>query len=278
MSQLQHWDKLARRYHCQVISPFAPKISFRLPNDISSIVRSWGRDGSLGKRVAIDFGCGVGDGLQLLAGRFPLAAGIDFCEAMLQQSYRRLHRERHPVQYLRGNGLTALADAITDVKKRKDTQRHTFLVKANMERLRPLANSVDIGLAINSFIAPTPTKNRRMFREVARSLTKGGTLFLVMPSLDTVEYLFKLFHRYDIDASSMGSVQQPEGIFVEPSGLRQKYYTPDEIVDLLEENNLHMATMEKVLYPWSLIKRFGWGYFPRHRRLWDWYVIARRTR
>lgn len=278
MTRLQYWDRFAARYHHDVISPFAPEVSFRLSKDLSSIVHAWERDGSIQRRVAIDFGCGVGDGLRLIAGRFPLAAGIDYSNAMLEQSHRMLQRENHVVQCLRRNGLSILASAIKNVKKRKVAQCRTFLVRGNLEQLGSLARSTDICLAINSLISPTWTRNDRMFREVARSVARDGRLFLVLPAFDAMEYLFRLLQRYNINSSAEGYLMHPQGIFVDPSGLKQKYYTPDEILALLNNYRLQVVRMEKILYPWSFIRRFGWHYLPRHRRLWDWYVIARRKK
>ena len=114
-----------------------------------------------------------------------------------------------------------------------------------------------------------------MFQGVAESPGGGSTLIMVLLSLDAMYYLFGLYRRHNMDHDVLGTVEEPHGIFIEPTGVKQKFYTPDDITGLLKENNLNVNEMKKVLYPWSLMKRINWGYFPRCLRIWDWYIIAR---
>jgi hypothetical protein len=58
------------------------------------------------------------------------------------------------------------------------------------------------------------------------------------------------------------------------SGATQKFYLPEEIIALAEENQLKIRALEKVSYPWEVIQRHGWGYFADSPELWDWYLFA----
>ena len=115
-----------------------------------------------------------------------------------------------------------------------------------------------------------------MIAGIAASLRPDGTAILVLPSLDSLAYLHELFRRHHGAPPPGESIEPRAGIYVATTGERQKYFTPEAIAESLAENRLTTERVEKILYPWSLIRRYGWGYFPRHRRLWDGYVTARR--
>ena len=101
-TEQQSWDELAKRYHDDVITPFDPEVDFRLKRDLDRLLRGWRREATLGRRVVIDFGCGIGEATQLVAGQAGLAAGLDFSAGMLDQTQRRLERFGHEVRRLEG--------------------------------------------------------------------------------------------------------------------------------------------------------------------------------
>lgn len=269
------WDELAPHYEEQIISPFAPEVRFRLPVDILRMFRAWRTDGTINHRVVLDFGCGCGNSLLLVAGRVGLAAGIDFSEGMLAQSEIRLERAGIDVtRYNRRRGLRAVAQRVNLLNKGKLTGCETVLVNANLLRLGPIRACADLGLVINSISPQNAREVSTIFHQVTASIKRDGTCIFVFPSLDTMYYLFKLVRRYEVTPPDLGVIETQDGIYVEPEGSRQKFFTPDEIEKLFKSNRWNIDRMEKVRYPWDLIQRFGWGYFPQHPRLWDWYVVG----
>ena len=141
-----------------------------------------------------------------------------------------------------------------------------------MRDLAAFRRSVDLALAITSISAPSTKVTTRMFREVAASLTRDGTLIAVLASLDALHYLHDLAARLGRPLRGAGRIEGD--VFVE-NGERQKFFTPDEIRERCQECDLTIIRLEPVRYPWRLMQSFGWGYFPRHPRLWDWYLVAR---
>ena len=58
----------------------------------------------------------------------------------------------------------------------------------------------------------------------------------------------------------------------------QCYHTPETIKTELAESDLEVERLEKIYYPWELVRRFDYGYFPDAREeIWDWYLIARKS-
>lgn len=269
------WNHLATRYHDEVISPFARGVEFRLEKDLDERLSSWERDGTAAERVAIDFGCGCGEALLLLAGRVGLSAGFDGSEGMLVEAQRLLAGERAihaPV-----GGWPPLRKALNAVGSAESSRAKTLLVKGDLRRLGSLRESVDLALAINSICPSTTAQAVTLFRNISGSVRPGGELIAVWPSYDTMEHLFRLFRASGQDPSSVGTLR-PEGVFVSDVGAQQKYATADEITSWHEEAGFEMVRLEKICYPWPLVRESGWGFFPGRPRIWDWYSHARRMR
>jgi SAM-dependent methyltransferase len=268
MTGSRRWDVTAGDYDAQVVTPFARGVDFRLARDVDRILGAWRRDGSLHRRVAVDFGCGQGDGVALLADQVGLAIGLDFSAPLLDRCERRL-RERGvaSVQRVGTRGVGGMLAA--------QKQRSAFtnvLVRGDMRRLAAYRRKVDLALAITSISAPSANVSNAMFREVAASLKPDGTLVAVLASLDMLHYLYDLAARLGRPLRGAGRLEGD--LFVE-NDERQKFFTPDEIRERCRECNLTITRLEKVRYPWRMMQSFGWGYFPRHPRLWDWYLVAR---
>jgi 2-polyprenyl-3-methyl-5-hydroxy-6-metoxy-1,4-benzoquinol methylase len=269
------WDEVAGNYHDAVISPFARGVRFRLRSDIRRILRTWRADGTIGRRVLVDFGCGCGPGLLLVAGQVGFVAGIDFSERMLDESERTLRGAGISVsRYGRRKGVGALAHKIALLAQNRLEDHQTVLVNADLRRLAPLYHRVDLGLAINSISPPNPRDVGVMFRQVTNCIKPSGRLIFLFPSLDTMYHLFKLVRRHNVKLADLGKIEAEHGVYIDPTGDRQKFFTPDEIQGLFKARGWVIDKMEKVRYPWDLARRLGWGYFPRHHRLWDWYVMG----
>ena len=277
-SESAAWDEVAPCYEEAIISPFAPGVRFRFRKDVHRIIRKWQIDGTLEHRVVTDFGCGCGLALSLIARRVGFAVGIDFSEKMLDQSQSRLEKAGINVsRYSRRNGLRALAHRIDRFERAALPEHQTVLVNSDMRRLGPLHKRIDLGLAINSICPPNSRDVKVIFREVTACIKSGGLCIFLFPSMDTMYYLLGLIRRYGAKrakASELGHLEREDGFYVGKNGDRQKYFMPNEIQNLFESQGWVIDEMEKLRYPWDLVGRMGWGYFPKHQRLWDWYVIG----
>ncbi|MEM7167470.1 MAG: class I SAM-dependent methyltransferase [Planctomycetota bacterium] len=265
------WDELAEHYHDEVITPFSDEVSFPLAADIERVRRA------RAVQTVVDFGCGCGEALEMVAGQVPLAAGIDLSEGMLQETRRRLSRSTR-----RDAAIDTAAGAARRLRKRVDALSDTssaeagnvWLGQIDLRRLGALAGRVDLALAINSICPRTARQAQVLFDNIAATVRPGGTLIAVFPSLDTMEHLFALHRRDGLDPSSIGQVHGQRGLFVDSTDEQQKYFRPAEIEQLFEGSGLQLVKLEKLHYPWPLIDASGWGNFPRDEEIWDWYAVG----
>jgi SAM-dependent methyltransferase len=264
------WDEASDDYDSWVISPFAPGVDFPLRGDVRRLLAAWKRRGVLERKVVLDVGCGRGDGLALVAGRVGLAVGIDFSPRMLDLGERFL--KARGIAPARAPGGAGLGRVVRGLRQRAAGTR-TLLVRADMRSLAPLRGSADLVLAISSISPTRPGLAGRVFDAVASCLKPGGTFLAVLASLDAFHYLLALADRRGVALPDAGRVDA-DGMFHE-NGERQKFFAPAEITRLCEASGLRRLALRKVRYPWPLVRRFGWGYFPGHPRLWDWYLVAR---
>ena len=268
------WDAVSEKYDAWVISPFAPQVRFPLRTDVRRLLGTWKRRGELRRRVVFDLGCGRGDGVSLVAGRVGFAVGLDFSPRMLDLSERSLRsRGITPERYRGRAGLARVAADLRAFAGGNGRGERTVLVEGDMESLASLRHSADLVLAISSISPARPGRAGRVFDQVVSSLKPGGTLMAVLASLDAFHYLSALADRLGVELPDLGRVDA-HGMFHE-GGEQQQFFAPGDIRRLSRESGLRVQALAKVRYPWPLVRRFGWGYFPGHPRLWDWYLVGR---
>jgi SAM-dependent methyltransferase len=268
------WDAVSDDYDTWIISPFARDVCFPLRGDLRRLLVKWKTRGSLQQRVALDLGCGRGDGVALLAGRVGFTVGVDFSPRMLDLSERFLRARGVTASRYRGRGgLRRIQTELRDFDARRERASRTVLVEGDLSALQPLRCSADLVLAISSISPHRPGLEVRAFAEVVSCLKPGGTLMAVFASWDAFDYLLALASRRGVELPDVGHVDA-HGMFHE-NGEQQKFFTPSEIRQLCAANSLRVLTLEKVRYPWRFVRRFGLGYFPGCPRLWDWYLVAR---
>jgi len=271
------WDEIAPRYHAEVISPFSPEVRFRFASDVRDLLRQWDEDGTACHRTIIDFGCGIGEALQLVAGKVGVSAGIDFSSAMLNESHDRLQAGASQVaRYVGSDSLARLRNAVRECERGMLAGPQTILAQGDLLDLHALFGSCDAAIAINSTAPESAAKASEMVRQIASCIKQGGLLLAVFPSLDTMAYLHELSSRSKVRPRALGRIDADQ-MYVHANGDRQKFFTRDEIVRLAGENHFELKTLEKVKYPWKMMRRYGLGYFPRSPRMWDWYVLARKS-
>lgn len=273
-TEVAYWDAIASRYYDEVVSPFAEGVRFPLRADVRKTLRAWRKGSAIDRKVAVDFGCGIGAGLLTFAGQVGLAVGLDFSDAMLDESERSLAKAGiHYVRFRNGRGLQKTRSRITRLRSGQLAAPDTVLVNGDFRRLEPLTGNVDLGLAVNSISPSHDDDVQPIFDQICACMRRRGTLLVVLPSLDTIHYLSRLSRHSGTKLPGLGKIQ--EGMYRDGSGCQQKYYTEKEVCDLFSRQRIKIVRFEKLRYPWSYMKSGGWGYFPGHERVWDWYVHAR---
>ncbi|MCB9854026.1 MAG: methyltransferase domain-containing protein [Phycisphaerales bacterium] len=268
------WDAFSANYHAESVTPFSDGVRFRLRSDLRRLMRQWQADDRRSDHVFVDFGCGPGDALELVAGKVPLSVGIDFSPKMLSLAAERLRRRGVPSERL--NSKQGLDRICADDRRGRAVNEapQTLLVQADLRKLRRIRGCVDAATSINSICASNTCDASQMFREMARSIRPGGVFFIVWPALESLEYLFELDRRAGRPPEERNEILGSDGVNVDASGYALKLFRADEIRALCGDVSMVVETIEKLSYPWTYMNELGWGYYPGRPRLWDWYVIA----
>ena len=255
-----YYDSIAESYADYVVSPYELGVDLSLPDDVDAWLEAGGEE-----KVAVDFGCGAGQSLELIAGRAGRALGLDFSLGMLTESARRLSDVEGCVRKpLRPSSLPQwLKGAPTN---------ETRFFQGDLHRLEVFAGSVDLAIASNSITDSTLADSLHMFEQVAASVRPGGELLSLFPSWDATEYVMDLVEAAGDADDELGTLDD-EGVY-EIDGLRQKFWKPEEIEAACEANGLRVARLEKILFPWDAMAEAGWGDFEGEPEMWDWYLRA----
>ncbi len=273
----EDWDAFSRNYHADSVTPFARGVRFRLRKDLRRLVAEWRSAKARRSRVFVDFGCGPGDALELVAGNVPLSAGVDFAPKMLRMAATRLRGHGVKAEVCRStDGFRRIRDA-GDAVGQGVGESQTLLVEADLRKLRAIRGCVDAATSINSICASNGRDASWMFGEMARSLRTGGRFFSVWPAVESLEYLFELDRSAGDAPGDRGEILRSDGVHVDATGYALKLFRAEEIRGLCDLAGLVVDVLAPVRYPWAYMRELGWGYYPNRRCLWDWYLIARAT-
>ncbi len=249
--EAKHWDRIARNYHDEVISPFQEGVRNPLPDALRRL------PGARRLDVA-EFGCGTGALLPLLSSRFRCVTAVDFSEGMLAEA------RRQPI----GSNVEFL--------------------RLDLRDLSGLGERFDVAVVVNAVLAPDSRDVNAILAGIFESLRPGGRLLTVFPAMEPVLYQAMLIFEEEI--GSIGEQKRALsrtrrrlersrfnfelGLYNE-GGLRQKFYYDFEIVYRLRRTGFKNIRIGKVLYPWDP-ERIGYEIFPDQPPMWDWFVRARK--
>lgn len=251
------WEKIAETYDCNVLSPLIPGVYNPLYEWIRRLEEEY-------RHTVADVGCGTGRLLPFLGKNFEKVWGIDWSHNML---------------------LIA--------KARSAIYPNIRLIQMDMRNLAALKTEFDVILSINSILIPDDREIIAILRNIWSSLRINGLLAAIFPSLDAV------LHQRDIMISSYvkgenlsrrQATMKADAYFVVKNKLNrvtrmyaddgvhlQRFFTPEDITSFLNANAFSILEFRKLLYPWKLTRKYGYGYFPGQPEIWDWFVIARKT-
>ncbi|NJN41519.1 MAG: class I SAM-dependent methyltransferase [Flammeovirgaceae bacterium] len=248
MNEERHWDSIASDYNEEVFDVFNSDKFGRLPLYFEKFANT--------KHTAIDFGCGTGKGLPYLSPRFKKVLAIDISQKCLDMAAARKY---------------ANIDLV-----RKDLTRNVKFPPA------------DFIFCCNVIILPEIDQNKRMIRNIFKSLKKGGSALVVAPSMDSILfYAWRLIDWYrkekvdpdKIPASELNYFKgDQKDIFqgiVKIDNVPTKHYTHPELQVLFTEAGFEITAIDKIEYEWttefaSPPKWMG-APFP-----WDWLIECRK--
>ncbi len=250
---LEWWDTLAYEYEPKVLSPFHQKVKNPLFTFVDSL------DSREHKRAA-DLGCGRGGFLVFLSRHFEEVWGFDWSINMLRVARKEL----------KGNSKVHL--------KRLD-----------IRNLKNFYGYFDIVFSINAIAPADVSMAKDMLREAFSALNTHGIFVGIFPSFEAVLYQRELTYTDYIEQGfdcrdawaktddyfvRQNKLDLEKGTYADDGTHIQKFFTENEIYSLLRGTSFKDVVTDKVLYPWELSKKYGYGYFPSNPEIWDWFFVA----
>lgn len=213
------WDGVAKRFETRVCHVLAED---RNGVVAAAIARERRRLKKRSTATAIDFGCGIGRALPLLARSFDRVIAVDGSRACLERARRR----------------TRKSDAIE-------------FVLADLARERLALPKADVALCVNVALTPSTRDRARILENVARNLERGGRLLLVVPALES-----DLLVRRRLEAWTGRRFREKKGErvaegIVDAGGVPTKHWTREEILLAAEDLGCRAISIERVEYAWS---------------------------
>lgn len=150
--QSHHWSEAALRYEQEFVDPYHRARDNLLQEALAAIPES------TSKTVA-DIGCGIGPLLPYLASQFAQVYAIDFAPGMLERAQERCVRQTN-IEYL----------------------------QRDLVDLSPLANRLDVAVAVNSLVQPSIAHIESALTEIYNALRPGGIFLGIVPAMDSVHY------------------------------------------------------------------------------------------
>ena len=213
------WDGVARRFETRVCHVLAEDRSGVVA---AAIARERRRLGRRRATTAIDFGCGIGRALPLLARGFDRVIAVDGSRACLERARAKTRR----------------------------TEGIEFSL-ADLARERLTLPKADVALCINVALTPSARDRTRILENVARNLRRGGRLLLVVPALES-----DLLVRRRVAERNGRRVREKRGErvadgIVDAGGVLTKHWTHEELLLLAPKVSCDTVAIERVEYDWS---------------------------
>lgn len=248
----ERWDAIADAYDEEVLSVF--------DHDRRGLVRDKVKKYASSALSASDLGCGMGKFLPLLAKHFRHVHGCDYSAGLLELARRQC----------------ADLDNVS-IEKIDLAQGAVRLPK------------VDFSLCVNVLLSPDLSERLSALRNIARQLSRGGHLVLVVPSLESALYANARLVQWNLRSGVAESQAEREGFRRdEPSGteiarggivfagdLKMKHFIREELITIADGFRLDTISVEKIEYKWETEFKEppGWMGDPYP---WDWLAVLRK--
>jgi SAM-dependent methyltransferase len=250
-SNEEYWDHLASEFDVEVFNT--------LKNDLNNTILAHIDRFRSKRRIAIDFGCGVGRYLRVLSERFKTVYATDISSSCLRVA-RAANVSLKNVSYLQ-----------------QDLGRPGL----------PFPKA-DFAVNVNVLLMPSLRTRRGILQNIVKLLKPRAHALIVAPSLEAALYSnFRLLQwnrrtgsKHDSDSSIALTRRNADREFfasgiVGIEGVRTKHYLKEEFEVVLKEAGLKVVEIEKVEYSWKAVfdKPPRWMKGPQP---WDWLVLCKK--
>lgn len=221
-----HWNKQASTYNKEVLNVYKNDKKRKLKGLISKYANK--------NNTAIDFGCGVGNGLPLLAPFFKEIIGIDVSKKCI-----------------------AIA--------KNAPYKNVIFKEADLSAAKIDVPAVDFAFCVNVAMSDNVKRNYRIIRNVLNSLNKNGVALIVLPSLESVSIsALTLMRWYEKEGINLADIPKDElrnfrgdtakhlaeGI-VNIEGVPTKHYLFTELYALFNSGNFELQKLDRLEYSWE---------------------------
>jgi SAM-dependent methyltransferase len=236
-ARASHWDKWARDFDDHVCDIASTDPRRVIPSAVRSL-RLPARSPRL-----IDLGCGRGTFLRRFGRGFESCVGVDFSSVMLRLAAAACRRLQD-VAFIRSD--------------------------ARQFRL-PSPPRATLIACFNVATSPSASDRRRIWNVLSDSTEDGGHALVVVPSLESARAVDHAARERRIR-----TVRRllPGGIAA-VDGVRQRFFTREELAGELTGHAFNVKSVRKVWYPWREEGLDGRS-FPRMEMPWDWLAVATR--
>jgi SAM-dependent methyltransferase len=229
MSQ-QGWNRLAAEFEnsvCDITSTSAPAIE-----KLVALARPNRR------QTLVDAGCGIGTFVERFGKRFGKVVAFDFASAMVKRT-----------------------------RKRCSDLEHAEWASLPLEDAGDKFGSIaHLAVCMNVITAPSRSLRERQWRSLSELVRPGGHLLVVVPSLESAEYVAGL------DNEAFNSSFEEDNEMVRRNDTDQKHYSRRELRRTVTNEGFKVIALRKVSYPWG---EDGLELGAR-KTPWDWACLARK--
>lgn len=250
MNQEKHWNTIAPSYEDEIFDVFK--------SDRKKILPFYFKKHANAAHRAIDFGCGVGKAFPYLAPLFKEIMAIDISAECISVAKKRPY-----------SNITF---------KRLDLARNTLKIPP-----------AEFAFCCNVIMLPEVDKNVVMIKNIQKSLKRGGSAVIVIPSFESIFYSsWRLIQMYKKGGTAVKNIPASEFDYFKASkldiiqgimhinGVPTKHYSEEEINVLFKEAGFKVTAIEKVEYGWNteLEAPPSWMKEPYP---WDWLVECKKN-
>jgi SAM-dependent methyltransferase len=246
------WNKTAENYDKKIFNVFQ--------NDKKNKLKRYIRKYANKENTAIDFGCGVGKALPLLAPFFKEIIGVDVSKKCI---------------------AIAKSAPFNNVSfKEKD------LAAKNIN-----LPSVDFAFCCNVAMSDDVAKNHRIIKNVLSTLNKDGVALFVLPSLESASLAtWRLISWYDREGIDLTDIPKDELSHMYVNSQKQildgivmidsvptKHYLITELYALFNSGDFILQKLDRLEYGWEteFTSPPNWMQAPYP---WDWVIEAKRVK
>ncbi len=252
MNDALHWNKIADNYDKEIFNVFKNDKKKKL----KKYIRKYANKGN----TAIDFGCGVGKALPLLAPLFKEIIGIDVSKKCI-----------------------AIA--------KSSPYKNVVFKEADLAAKKINVPTVDFAFCCNVAMSDNVARNHRIINNVLSALNKGGVALFVLPSLESASLsAWNLISWYDKEGVDLPNIPKDDldllsannqkhvmdGV-VMIDGVPTKHYLVSELYALFNSGNFVLQKLDRLEYGWDTEFQSPpkWLQAPYP---WDWVVEVKRKK